>query len=160
MNLDKDINIYVLIADYYNNKDENLSTNDLEFVILLENGNEISINRDIIANISAPITNFELIKYNYAIYFEEKGYDIYDKNSWFYNDICLQISFWNNGIVIDDRKEEIFPNNLIIVKSNCEYKMTDFKNKRYICEYNLSNKNQKREIETAIILFFLLKEKF
>jgi len=111
MNLDKDINIYVLIADYYNNKDENFSTNDMEFVILLENGNEISINRDIIANISAPITNFELIKYNYAIYFEEKGYDIYDKNSRFYNDICLQISFGNNDIVIDDKKEEIFPNN-------------------------------------------------
>ena len=28
--------------------------------------------------------------------------------------------------------------------------MTDYKNKRYICEYNLSNKNQKRENETAI----------
>ena len=63
----------MLNADYYNNKDENHSRNDFEFVLLFENGNEIiCINKEIIS----PLTNFELIKYNYAIYFEEKGYDI------------------------------------------------------------------------------------
>ena len=79
INLDKDINIYVLIADYYNNKEENHSKNVFGFEFHFENGKEISINIDIISSISAPIINFELVKYNYSIHFEEKEYDIYEK---------------------------------------------------------------------------------
>ena len=147
MNLDKDTNIYVLIAQYNNKKYINPVSNDFDFVILFENGNEISIDRNIISNISAPIINLELAKYNYAIDLREKGYDIYDKNSQFYSNVCLQVFFENNDIAFDDRKKEIFPNNIIIVKPNCEYKMVHYKNKRFICEYNIMDKNQNRDNE-------------
>ena len=150
MNLDKDTNIYVLIAEYNNNKYINPVSDDFEFVILFENGNEISIDRDIISNISAPITDLESAKYKYAIDLKEKGYDIYDRNSPFYNDVCLQVYYENNDIAFDDRKKEIFPNNIIIVKPNCEYKTVDYKNIRFICEYNIVDKNRNRDNEEIV----------
>ena len=154
MNLDKDTNIYVLVAKYNNNKYINPVSDDFDFVILFENGNEISIDRDILTNISAPITNLELANYKFAISLKEEGYDIYDKNSAFYNDVCLQAYYENNDISFDDRKKEIFPNNIIIVNPNCEYKMMDYKNIRFICEYNIADKNQNRTNEEITSKYF------
>ena len=154
MNLDKNTKIYVLIAEYNNNKYKNPVSKDFEFVILFENGNEISIDKDIISNISAPITNLDLAKYKYAVDLNQKGYDIYDKNNPFYSDVCLQVYFENNDLAFDDRKKEIFPNNIIIVKPNCEYKMVDYKNIRFICEYNIADKNQNRDNEKVVSKYY------
>ena len=88
MSLDEDINIYVLIAKYNNTKYINPVTDDFNFVILFENGDEISINRTIISNISAPIKNLELSNYKYAI--EEEGGDNGDFNL---KNVLLEASF-------------------------------------------------------------------
>jgi hypothetical protein len=108
-------------------------------VLLYENGTEVNID-DIIdgkVNISAPITNFESAHYDYAVYFKEKGYDIYNKNSSFYNDICISVSYINDDLTIKDRKEEIYPTNMTIVNPNCEYKDVNLETKRFICEFNI-----------------------
>ena len=154
MSLDEDINIYVLIAKYNNTKYINPVTDDFNFVILFENGDEISINRTIISNISAPIKNLELSNYKYAIDLKEKGYDIYDKNIPFYSDVCLQTYYGNNDIAFYDRKKEVFPNNIIIVKPNCEYKKVDYKNIRFICEYNIADQNQNKANEEIVSKYY------
>jgi len=95
--------------------------------------------------VSAPIIDLESAHYEYAVYFDKLGYDIYDKNSSFYNDICISVYYKENDITIEDRKKEIFPNNMTIVNPNCVYKMADLKNKRLICEYNIAEVFESRK---------------
>ena len=88
-NLDSNDNIYALLVDSAS-KFSNSTINDYGFVLLLENGTELDlsyINENIKINISIPIVNLNLAKFNYATIFSEQGYDIYDKNSEFYHDI-------------------------------------------------------------------------
>ena len=108
-------------------------------VLLYENGTQAIIDDTIDGkvNISAPITHLESAHYNYAVYFREQGYDIYNKNSSFYNDICISVSYINDDLTIKDRKEEIYPTNMTIVNPNCEYKAVDLEKKRLICQFNI-----------------------
>ena len=138
LNLDNGTNIYALILDI-NNKHQNPLTNDFYMVLLYENGTEVIIddNIDGKVNISAPMTDLEAAHYDYAVYFNEQGYDIYNKNSSFYYDICISVYYINDDLALKDRKEEIYPNNMTIVNPNCEYKAADLENKRFVCEFNI-----------------------
>jgi len=138
LNLDNDTKIYALILDV-NSTYHNPLTNDFYAVLLYENGTEVIIDDSINwkVNISAPITDMEAAHYDYAVYFKEQGYDIYNKNSSFYNDICLSVSYINDDLTIKDRIEEIYPNNMTIINPNCEYKAADLEKKRLICELNI-----------------------
>jgi len=138
LNLNNDTKIYALILDV-NSTYQNPLTNDFYAVLLYENGTEVIIDDSINwkVNISAPITDMEAAHYDYAVYFKEQGYDIYNKNSSFYNDICLSVSYINDDLTIKDRIEEIYPNNMTIINPNCEYKAADLEKKRLICELNI-----------------------
>ena len=138
LNLDNDTKIYALILDI-NSTYQNPLTNEFYMVLLYENGTEVIIDDSIDwkVNISAPITNLEAAHYDYAVYFNEQGYDIYNKDSSFYNDLCLSVSYINDDLTIKDRIEEIYPNNMTIVNPNCEYKAVDIEKKRLICEFNI-----------------------
>ena len=168
LNLDNDTKIYALIVDI-NSTYKNPLTNEFYMVLLYENGTEIIINDNIVGrvNISAPITDFEAAHYDYAVYFNEQGYDIYNKNSSFYNDICLSVSYINNDLTIKDRQEEIYPNNMTIVNPNCEYKAVDLEKKRLICQFNIldlyknNSYNEKKngnffEIQEENFIYYLL----
>ena len=168
LNLDNDTKIYALIVDI-NSTYKNPLTNDFYMVLLYENGTELIINDSIVGkvNISAPITDFEAAHYDYAKYFKEQGYDIFNKNSSFYNDICLSVSYINNNLAIKDRQEEIYPNNMTIVNPNCEYKAADLEKKRFICEFNIldiyknnsynGNKNDNYfEIQEENFIYYIL----
>ena len=168
-NLDNDTNIYALILETYNDN-QNALTDDLYFVLLLENGTELYICNDenIKVNISSPITNLTLAHYDYAVYFQKQGYDIYDKNSSFYYDICISVYYENNDITIEDRRQEIYPNNMIIINPNCEYKKADLESKRFFYEckildiykQNKSEENTKNdncfEIQEENFIYYLL----
>jgi len=88
-NLNNNTKIYALILDSQN-KYINSSTNDLSFKLFLENGTELDISNmnNLKINISMPMINLDLLNYEYALYFIEQGYDIYNLKSNFYNDIC------------------------------------------------------------------------
>ena len=149
-NLDGNATIYTLLVDS-KSKYSNSTINDFDFVLLLENGTELDlslIDKDIKVNVSIPVINSELVNYNYAVELNEQGYDIYDKNSKFYHDICTPGYLDDNDIRLAERQQEIFPNNVTIRKSNCEYKISDLINKRFLYECNITdNKNSKNEID-------------
>ena len=124
------------------NQKENSAINDYDYKFILENGTELNItNLNLYTNISIPIKNLELANYDYALYFSEFGYDIYDTNNNFYKNICTSAYYENNDIVINDRKKYIYPNNISLCLNNCFYKISDLDNKRIICECNLNNDN-------------------
>ena len=144
-NLDDNANIYALIVDSVS-KYSNSTINDYGFVLLLDNGTELDlskINEDLKVTISIPIINLDLAKFNYATIFSEQGYDIYDINSAFYHDICTPGYLNDNDLTLEDRKKDIYINNITAGKSNCEYQLTDLNNKRFIynCYLIEINKN-------------------
>ena len=142
-NLDKNTKIYALLVDSPS-KYSNSTINDYGFVLLLENGTELNLTKleeGLQVNISLPIINLPLANYHYANIFSEQGYDIYNYNSSFYHDICTPGYINNNDIILSERKQEIYPNNISIGKSNCLYQLTDLINQRFIYKCDISDKN-------------------
>ena len=147
-NLDEEINIYVLISDLPSN-DSWTATSEYSFKFILENGTELNLSNldeDFYIDVSVPIRNLNLSNFHYISYFIEQGYDIYNKNSSFYNNKCSHAHYNTNDIIITDRKKEIFPNNVILCKSDCTYKSVNVDDKRIVCQCNL-NINSKEDEE-------------
>ena len=147
-NLDEEINIYVLISDLPSN-DSRTATSEYSFKFILENGTELNLSNldeDFYIDVSVPIRNLNLSNFHYISYFIEQGYDIYNKNSSFYNNKCSHAHYNTNDIIITDRKKEIFPNNVILCKSDCTYKSVNVDDKRIVCQCNL-NINSKEDEE-------------
>ena len=157
-NLDQEKDkIYVIIIDYPSN-DFKSAIADYTFKIFLENGTELNlstIEEDFSVDVYCPIRDETLSKYNYSIYFAEQGYDIYNKSSDFYNNICSPAFINGNDIILSDRKNDIYPSNITICKQNCEYKKVILDNKKIVCKCQLNN-NGKYENEDN---YFLLEEK-
>jgi hypothetical protein len=156
-NLDKEnYKIYLFINDYISNNSK-LATSDYELRLFLENGSEIDLSKiddDLHAIIYVPIKNLNLANFNYSEYFYEQGYDIYDKNSNFYNDSCAKAHLYENDITLEDRKKDIYPNNVTLCKENCEYRGININTKNIICECNLNiNRNYSERNEDNYFLF-------
>ena len=152
-NLDEESNIYILISDLPSN-DSKKATSDYSFKFILENGTELNlsnIDEDLYIDVSVPIRNLNLSNFHYITYFIEQGYDIYNKNSTFYNNICSKAYYNANDIIITDRKKEIFPNNVILCKSDCTYKSVNVDDKRIVCECNLNANSKKEEVDNNFL---------
>jgi len=63
-----------------------------------------------------PAKDLELVKFDLIKEYAEQGYDIYDKSSDFYNDFCTPASSGDNDITLEDRKEDIYPQNVITLQ--------------------------------------------
>ena len=138
--LDENAKLYVFIYDAPNN-DSRTATSEYNYVLISENGKQLNmslITEDIFFKVTVPIRDLDLANYELAKDFSEKGYDIYDKTSEFYSDICIPVSIKNNDIVLKDRKLDIYPNNVILCKQNCIYKYINIEDQRIICECNLN----------------------
>ena len=145
-NLNESENIYVLIIESPS-ENENSAINDYDFIFFSENGtilNLSNLNYELSYIISIPIKTLELANYEYALYFSEFGYDIYEKNDIFYKDICSSAYINNNDIVINDRKRYIFPNNISLCLNYCIYETSDLEGKRILCNCNLNINNNRQ----------------
>ena len=144
-NLEKGIDkIYALISDYTND-DPNMATRDYNLKFFLENGTELNlsiIDDDIYFDFYVPIDDLKSIHFNDAKELKEQGYDIYDKNSDFYNEYCSPAYVGENDIALKDRRKYIYPNNVSLCKENCKYNGVEIEDERVICSCNLnSNKD-------------------
>ena len=150
-NLDEEKDkLYILIFDNLAS-DLNIAISNYSYKVILENGTELnlsSINENYYYDVYSPLIDLIISNYNYSIYFIKQGYDIYDKKSDFYNDICSSAFIDKNDITLDDRKKYIYPNNATLCKDNCKYKSINIEEKRIICECNLNiNSNSTNEDE-------------
>ena len=111
------------------------------------------------------MTNLNSLNIDFAEYFAKQGYDIYDVNSDFYNDVCSPAYYEDNDITLNDRNTEICPNNISINKNNCTYKSVNLENKTFLyeCDFteyynseNLTNENDNsNEQENKFFNYFL-----
>ena len=140
--------LYLIIVEN-ERYDSKIVTSNYDYKFILLNGTELNINNikeDIYFNIYVPIKDLNSSHFNYSLYFAEQGYDIYDKKSNFYNDICTPTHLYNNDIILKDRKKDIYPNNVTLCKENCYYNGIIREEKRIICKCNLNINNKYNDI--------------
>ena len=143
-NLDEEKeNIYVSISYYL--KNDKPTINDYNFKLFLEDGKELDlsiIDEDFYAKIYTSIKEYSnLTNFDYFIYFSNQGYDIYDKYSNFYNDICSPAYLEKNDLTLKDRKIDFYPDNITLCKNNCFYNGVDKEDEKIICLCNMNVNN-------------------
>ena len=150
--LKDDDKIFVTIIEKSKN-DSNTATTDYIYEYTLENGtilNMSSIDEDVYVDVYVPIKDLELAKFDLTKEFAEQGYDIYDINSDFYNDFCTPASIGDNDISLEDRKNDIYPQNVTLCKANCKYNGINIEEQRVICSCNL-NSDKNVDIENEAV---------
>ena len=105
-----------------------------------------SIEEDIYIEVYVPIQDLELAKFDLIKEYAEQGYDIYDKSSAFYNDFCTPASSGDYDITLEDRKNDIYPHNVTLCKSNCIYDGINIEEQRVICKCNLNSDKNEEEV--------------
>ena len=80
------------------------------------------------------------------------GYDIFNKNDKFYNDICSTFTENNNtDMILSDRRKEYYSENYTFCEENCEYRNYDINNKMVKCECSV--KTEENENIDEVIKF-------
>ena len=93
---------------------------------------DLSVCKDTPIFINAPIQLEEnkLIIYQNA---KNQGYDIYNPNDTFYNDVCTPFDNENIlDVILNDRKNDYYEN-ISFCESNCEYQEINVENKKVKC---------------------------
>ena len=86
----------------------------------------------------------------------DNGYDVFDINSNFYNDICTPFTNENgNDVLLDDRRRDYYFENLNLCKNGCNFIGYNITNNYYSCECpigNIDNEeiNKKKEMKNNI----------
>ena len=140
--------IYILIKE---NNDSNLATADYTYEYILENGTKLNLDdleENLYIDVYVPIKDLDAANFELAKKYAKDGYDIYNLYGKFYTDFCVPVSLDGNDVSLEDRKKEIYPNNITLCKSNCIYKGVDLENQRVICNCNINNKtNDEVEVQ-------------
>ena len=77
---------------------------------------------------------------------KDQGYDIFDSQDSFYNDICSSFNSENStDVIIKDRKLDFYNPNISLCENSCEYKSFDVNTSRVNCECEI-----KKEINSDI----------
>ena len=89
-----------------------------------------NIKIDIYAPVILDKDYLELIKQ-----LKEQGYDIFNPEDSFYNDICSIYNSQNNtDVIIKDRKNDFYNPNLFLCEDTCEYKSFDINTSKVNCK--------------------------
>ena len=101
------------------------------------------INLDICSNtqisIIAPI-NLTSDEYNLYDSLKEQGYDLFDANDSFYQDICTPYTSLNGtDIIIIDRKIYYYNEDIVLCEKECNYDKVNSQNKKVVCQCSVKN---------------------
>ena len=143
--------LYIVSYESYNNNG-NRVTKEFKYEIYLKNGIELkdlSACNDLTISVTSPISNFDMINYDKAEIFIKQGYNIYNLSSEFYTDKCTGAYINENDIVLKDRIEEIYPNNVSFCPNGCELNNVKIESKRIKCTCNISVNEENVEINSS-----------
>ena len=142
--LNSDENLYIATFERSNHI-ENRVTNEFNFEIYLKNGTQLknlSICNDKTISASSSISKLDLVNFKEAEIFNSQGYDIYNLSSEFYTDKCSSANINGNDIVLKDRREDIYPDNISFCSNGCELNNVEIETKRVNCSCNLDYKEE------------------
>ena len=102
---------------------------------------DLSICEDVYVDIYIPITLSEETQDKY-INLKENGYNLFNINDSFYNDICTPYeSDSGTDILLSDRKNYFYNNNDTTCQSNCEYSEYSTDTQYLKCQCNVEDEN-------------------
>ena len=125
----------------------------------------LSVCEDISININVPVDMDSQIELYYCS-LNESGYNLFDENDPFYQDICSPYTTPNEtDILLNDRKTDIYKKtqNQGLCQKGCEFQSYDLETKRILCNCNLMEQQEKMDdINDVIELFdkIEIKESF
>ena len=131
--IDKNESLIILQMDI-NRKDQ--LTNQIEYQLFFNNGSEVNLSlcKNVKINIISNVNTTSINDLNTAkkIY-ENKGYDIFNYNDSFYNDICTPFTSENKtDLTLNDRKNLIY-GNYSFCEDNCTYNGYNFEENTVNC---------------------------
>jgi hypothetical protein len=154
-NIDEETDIYIVVADtpsMYSNE----TINRFDFELYLDDMtriNNLDICKDLKMNIYSPLSNSNLLNLKLGNYFNEFGYNIFNKDDKFYKDVCSGANMDGNDITLNDRYIDIYPHDVQtcpkdceclglnyttnVFKCNCDIKLNNDDKSNY--EYDLTN---------------------
>ena len=148
-------------------RDDTVST-QVEYQVINPNNYEIldlkyCNNEDI--NIYPPVNlaqkTLDLFKYLKA-----QGYDLFDSNDKFYNDICSLFNSYNDtDVILNDRRKDFYNPNITLCEENCIYKGFNEEILKVNCQCNIkkeviSDSDQCKFLPNIIIENFYKLEKY
>ena len=144
-NINKDEDLIIMKSNFIN---EEYHTIKFSFLIYSQLGEELNLS---LCNNNITIkTQITFSLNNEMINAIEKGHDIFNSSSNFYNDICLNFkSIKGRDININDRKKQFYKN-YELCPSNCEYVKFDLNEKKIEC--NCLNANFEKLNEESFII--------
>ena len=78
--------------------------------------------------------------YNLVNNLKAQGYDFFNSNDDFYNDICSSYtSLHNTDVTLNDRKNDFYNSNISLCEENCEYKNYNTESLKAKCVCNIKN---------------------
>ena len=67
---------------------------------------------------------------------KNKQIDVFNSNNSVYKDICVGVELNGKDLVLEDRYEYLYPNNITLCENNCTFDYTDYEFERIICKCN------------------------
>ena len=144
-------------------RNDTVST-QVDYQVINPDNNEIldlSICANYTINIYAPVS-LDSNTINLYNDLKNQGYDLFDSNDSFYNDICTPYSSINNtDVILKDRKILYYNNNITFCEKNCQYNNINTNNLKVSClcsvqniskENNLEKELNESEFQTNILL--------
>ena len=111
---------------------------------------DLSICQNTTIDVYVPVVLSEEL-HNLYNELKEKGYDLFDENSNFYNDICTPFESPNGtDVSLSDRYNYYFNNNETVCQSNCKFSDYSLESQYLKCECDVSN----TEIDTQEVKKF------
>ena len=158
-------------------KSENNLSNDIPLIIFkLETYYENTTIRNVQYEIYNPVTKEKITDFSpceeekiniyvptsldnktYTLYEELKnqGYEIFNANDSFYNDVCTKYTSINNtDITLNDRKELFYDETQIFCQEDCEYKGIDLETQHAQCECSVSSSKTDIVLGTEVFTGF------
>ena len=125
-------------------RNDTIST-QVEYQIINPDNNEIlnlSICENTTIDIYAPI-NLDTESLNLYKDLKDKGYDLYNSQDDFYNDICTPYDTGNGtDIILSDRKKYLYNDNIPFCEDNCKYNEIDTHSLKVNCKCNVKKEIQ------------------
>ena len=136
-------------------KAEDLSTTYVQYEVYHPNTLKklnLSVCNEVQVSINVPVELYENIEILYDS-LSQSGYNIFDKNDSFYQDICSTYTTINGtDILLSDRKKDIYTQsqNQIICQNNCEIKSYNPNTKKAKCDCSI-NEHTEESLENLLI---------
>ena len=136
--LNNDIPFIILKVDIKRNESK---TNQVEYDVInpiTKKKIDVSICENTTVTIFSPI---DLDENTLNIYnnLENQGYNLFNENDSFYNDVCSKYSVNGTDVTLSVRKADYYDDEIILCEENCEYKNLNTENMKVICECEIKN---------------------